>query len=285
LNDDDFGDPHEPDQQTISGGYLAIDAESSVRANRSYWDGSAEAYLAEHGSFLGASDFIWCPEGVREADVHLLGDVARKQVLEVGCGAGQCSRWLAENGAVATGIDLSSGMLEQASRLQREKPLSQAATPPTFLQADARHLPFPSGSFDIAFSSYGALPFVKDADQVLAEVARVLRPGGTWTFSVTHPLRWIFPDVPGEAGLTVEYSYFDRTPYVELDAQGNPVYAEHHRTMGDWISLLVGAGFQLTKLTEPEWPADNTTSWGGWSPLRGALMPGTAIFSVHLPQD
>lgn len=267
----------------ISGGYLAIDEEASVRANRSYWDNSAADYLAEHGSFLGASDFIWCPEGVRESDVGLLGDVERRQVLEVGCGAGQCSRWLAEAGAIATGVDLSTGMLEQASRLQREHPLSPQATPPTFLQADARSLPFASNSFDIAFSSYGALPFVKDAEVVFAEVARVLRPGGSWVFSVTHPLRWMFPDVPGDAGLTVEYSYFDRTPYVELDAHGSPVYAEHHRTMGDWIGLLVSAGFALTGLTEPEWPEDNRTAWGGWSPLRGALMPGTAIFSARLP--
>lgn len=270
--------------EIISGGYLAIDEEASVRANRTYWDGSAADYLAEHGSFLGASEFVWCPEGVHESDVGLLGDVVRKQILEVGCGAGQCSRWLAEQGALATGVDLSSGMLEQASRLQREHPLDPSAVPPTFLQADARALPFPSGSFDTAFSSYGALPFVKDAEVVLSEVARVLRPGGTWVFSVTHPVRWMFPDVPGEAGLTVEYSYFDRTPYVELDGDGHPVYAEHHRTMGDWISLLVDSGFVLSGLTEPEWPEHNRTAWGGWSPLRGQVMPGTAIFSTRLPE-
>lgn len=269
--------------EIISAGYLSIDEEASVRANRSYWDNSAEDYLAEHGSFLGASEFIWCPEGVKESEVGLLGDVHRKQVLEVGCGAGQCSRWLAEHGAVATGVDLSSGMLEQASRLQLEKPLDASATPPTFLQADARHLPFPSNSFDIAFSSYGALPFVKDAEAVLSEVARVVRPGGAWVFSVTHPMRWMFPDVAGEEGLTVEYSYFDRTPYVELDAAGKPVYAEHHRTLGDWISQLVEAGFTITGLEEPAWPEDNEKTWGGWSPLRGRLMPGTAIFSTRLP--
>ena len=39
-------------------------------------------YLAEHGSFLGASEFVWCPEGVNESDVGLLGDVARRLVAE-----------------------------------------------------------------------------------------------------------------------------------------------------------------------------------------------------------
>lgn len=272
----------QPGAEIISGGYLPIDEEASVRANRTYWDRSAEEYLEEHGSFLGAADFIWCPEGIHESDVSLLGDVAGSYVLEVGCGAGQCSRWIAEQGGYATGVDVSSGMLEQASRLSREHPLSAGAVEPTFLQADARQLPFPSGSFDLAFSSYGALSFVKDAEVVLREVARVLRAGGQFVFSVTHPIRWMFPDVPTEAGLTVEYSYFDRTPYVELDSSGNPTYAEHHRTMGDWVGFIVNSGFELTAITEPEWPSTNDTTWGGWSPLRGQLMPGTAIFSTRL---
>ena len=62
--------------------------EETVTANRGWWDREADDYLAEHGSFLGASDFIWCPEGIHESDVGLLGDVTRRQILEVGCGAG-----------------------------------------------------------------------------------------------------------------------------------------------------------------------------------------------------
>ncbi|MGZ1489196.1 hypothetical protein [Brevibacterium sediminis] len=49
--------------------------------------------------------------------------------------------------------------------------------------------------------------------------------------------------------------------------------------------LLVEAGFTIDSVTEPEWPEENRTAWGGWSPLRGALMPGTAIFSTTLTKD
>src|SRR5699024_2215423 len=76
-----------------------------------------------------------------------------------------------------------------------------------------------------------------------------------------------------------------RTPYVELSSAGQPVYAEHHRTMSDWVGLLVSAGFTIESVTEPEWPESNHTAWGGWSPLRGALMPGTVIFSTTLRED
>lgn len=122
------------------------------------------------------------------------------------------------------------------------------------------------------------MPFVADPVQVFREVHRVLRPGGRWVFSVTHPIRWAFPDEPGPEGLSVAASYFDRVPYVEQDEQGHAVYVEHHRTLGDRVRDVVAGGFRLLDLVEPEWPAWNNQEWGGWSPLRGNLIPGTAIF-------
>jgi hypothetical protein len=118
---------------------------------------------------------------------------------------------------------------------------------------------------------------------VMAEVARVLRPGGRWVFSVTHPMRWIFPDDPGPGGLTVERSYFDRTPYVETGGGGEAVYVEQHRTLGDRVREVVAAGLQLLDVVEPEWPAGHDRPWGQWSPLRGRLMPGTAIYVCRKP--
>ena len=46
---------------------------------------------------------------------------------------------------------------------------------------------------------------------------------------------------------------------------------------------LVAAGFVLTELIEPEWPEGHVRVWGQWSPLRGRLFPGTAIFVTHKP--
>ncbi len=146
------------------------------------------------------------------------------------------------------------------------------------VQADAAALPFADRSFDLACSAYGGVPFVDDSARVMSEVARVLRPGGRWVFSVTHPLRWCFPDDPGEAGLVARHSYFDRTPYVEEAPDGAATYVEHHRTLGDRVREISAAGLRLLDVVEPEWPADLDRTWGGWSPLRGRLVPGTAIF-------
>ena len=107
---------------------------------------------------------------------------------------------------------------------------------------------------------------------MMREVARVLRPGGRWVFAVNHPMRWIFPDDPGEAGLTVTQSYFDRTPYVEVDSAGEPTYVEHHRTLGDRIREIVAAGMVLEDLVEPQWPPGLDRKWP-MEPVAGSAVP------------
>jgi SAM-dependent methyltransferase len=248
------------------------------RASRGWWDTDADNYQAEHGGFLGETDFVWCPEGLREADAHLLGDVCGRRVLELGCGAAAAARWLQGQGAQVVAMDLSAGMLRHA---QVAAQTSGVSVP--LVQADAAALPFADSAFDVVCTAFGAVPFVEDSALVMREVARVLRPGGRWVFSVTHPMRWIFLDDPTEGGLVAVHSYFDRLPYVEHDEQGAATYVEHHRTMGDRIRELIAAGFILKDLIEPEWPAGHDRIWGQWSPLRGALFPGTAIFVADKP--
>lgn len=252
--------------------------QESARANRLWWDANAADYYAEHGDTLGDADFLWCPEGLREADARLLGDVRDLDILEVGCGAGQAGRWLVSQGAHVTAFDVSQGQLLQSQALDRRTAIALRT-----VQADAQALPFREACFDLAVSAFGAIPFVSDSAGTMREIARVLRPGGRVAFSATHPVRWSFPDDPGPRGLTAVLSYFDRTPYVEQDERGFATYVEHHRTLGDRIRELVAAGLELTDLIEPEWPAGRTEVWGQWSPLRGALLPGTAIYLARKP--
>jgi SAM-dependent methyltransferase len=253
------------------------DAAESRVANRIWWDADADDYHDTHGDFLGAADFVWCPEGLREEEVRFLGNTAGQSVLEVGSGSAPCARWLKANGANVTAFDISAGMLRHA----RENNAKTGINVP-LVQASADQLPFQSQTFDAACSAFGAVPFVADVQEVFSEVARVLKPGSPWVFAVNHPMRWIFPDDPGPLGLTVTQSYFDRTPYVEVDGEGHATYVEHHRTLGDYIRALTSTGFVLEDLVEPEWPQGHTRVWGQWSPLRGKLFPGTAIFRTRL---
>lgn len=255
-----------------------VDESESRRANGPDWDRYADEYQATHGEFLGDIGFVWGPEGFTEAEAGVLGELAGRDVLEVGSGAGQCSRWVRSQGGRGYGLDLSLRQLQHSRRIDEA---TGVAVPSVLGTATA--LPFRAESFDIVFSSFGALQFVNDIDVAVAEVARVLRPGGRFGFSITHPTRWSFPDDPGEGGLTATSSYWDRTPYVEVDdATGRVAYVEHHRTLGDWVGLLASAGFRLTDLLEPQWPEGHDRVWGGWSALRGKFTPGSAIFGATL---
>jgi SAM-dependent methyltransferase len=256
--------------------FRRVDEGTAARANRTDWDSEADAYLREHGAFLRDTGFVWCPEGVDEADVRWLGDVRGRRVLELGCGAAQCSRWLAAQGAEVVGLDLSLRMLQHSRRIDLE---TSSAVP--VVCATATALPFADASVDLVCSAFGALPFVVDIEQALREVARVLRPGGRCVFTIVHPVRRMFADDPSEAGLVVRRSYFDRTAYVETDASGAVTYAEPHHTLEDWLGALLQAGLEVVALREPEWPDGHERVWGGWGPLRGALVPGTLGLDVR----
>ena len=255
-----------------------VSEQESRLANGSDWDRYADEYQATHGAFLGDAGFVWGPEGHTEDELRILGDVDGLDVLEVGSGAGQCSRWVRTHGGRGFGLDLSHRQLQHSLRLDEETGVRVPS-----VRGTATDLPFAPRAFDIVFCSFGALQFISDIEQAVAEVARVLRPGGRFAFSITHPTRWMFPDDPGDAGLTATQSYWDRTPYVEVDdASGDVSYVEHHRTLGDWVRLLAGHGFTLDDLVEPEWPEQLDRVWGGWSRMRGRLTPGTAIFVAHM---
>ncbi|MFC6153229.1 class I SAM-dependent methyltransferase [Nocardioides yefusunii] len=270
--------PNDHAPQTVGIERRAVSEEESRQANGPDWDRYADEYQATHGSFLGDAGFVWGPEGFTEAAAGALGPVAGRRVLEVGSGAGQCSRWVRTQGGVGIGLDLSMRQLQHARRLDMETGVSAPS-----VRGTATDLPFSDATFDVVFSSFGALQFIADIEHCLDEVVRVLRPGGRFAFSVTHPTRWSFPDDPGVAGLTASTSYWDRTPYVEVDPEtGAPTYVEHHRTLGDWVRLLGERGLFMVDLMEPEWPADLDRDWGGWSRTRGLLTPGTALFVCNL---
>lgn len=249
--------------------------EETARANRRWWDSEAADYYAEHGSFLGDAGFVWGPEGWTEAELGILATEATHTVLEVGAGAAQCSRWLAQTaGCRVVATDLSAGMLATARGIDADR---GAGGPTPLAQCDGLALPFADGTFDRVFTAYGAVPFVADSARLMREMARVTAPGGRVAFSTSHPWRWAFPDEPGVAGLTVRNSYFDTTPYVETDESGRATYVEHHRTLEQRVAEAVAAGLVIEAIRELPWKPGTDSTWGGWSPKRGALIPGTMV--------
>ena len=115
-----------------------------------------------------------------EALARLLPDLQGLTVLDLGCGKGRVSRLALERGASATvGVDVSEAMLEAAA-LDVPTPRAQ------WIQADAQDLPFDDAAFDVVVGGLmmGHVPHLEAA---LAEIARVLRPGGVLVLSDFHP--------------------------------------------------------------------------------------------------
>lgn len=253
-------------------------AAEAARAQQSHWNADARNYHDRHKNYL--SGFYWCPEMLSEQDTQLLGDVSGQHVLEIGCGSAPCATWLANQypAATVTAFDISANMLRATSGVEKHNQPRNLH----LIQADAARLPFADASFDQAFSVFGAIPFIADLNELFAAIGRCLRPGGRFVYATNHPMRWVFLDDPGEAGLLAAIPYFDDS-YHEIDpTSGNLTYIEYHHSFGDHVRALTAAGFQLIDVLEPEWPDDLTENWGQWSPLRGKIFPGTAIFIAQM---
>lgn len=240
---------------------------------RTWWDENADSYLDDSPG-IGTTSFQWCPEGWTEDDLSLLDPTGT--ILEIGAGSAPCSRWLASQGRQVTASDISPAMIAHASRLNTE-------TGHTFdlIVAGIEDLPVPDNSFDIAFTSFGAIGFIPDLTRAFTEIARVLRPGGQWVYAATHPMSWIFPDSPFREDLSVIRPYGKRDVYVETSGK-TVAYAEFSHTIADHMNALIDAGFTIERVDEPMWKPGHELVWGPWGPERGATIPGSLIVSARL---
>lgn len=153
-----------------------------ARRNRAAWNADADPYQARHGQQLAGDGKAWGTWNLPESELHVLGEVAGRDILELGCGAAQGSIDLARAGARPVGLDLSEGQLAHARRL-----LAQAGVHVPLIQASAEAVPLADASFDIVFCDHGAMNFA-DPYRTVPEVARLLRPGGLFAFCHLSPI-------------------------------------------------------------------------------------------------
>lgn len=180
-----------------------------------------------------------------EAELRLLGDLRRKRVLELGCGAAQNSIAFAKQGAIAIGVDSSGEMLAIGRRLcDREEVRVELR------QGDMADLAFlRADSVDLAFSS-GAFGFVEDLSRVFRQVHRVLRTGAPLVFSMPHPAYHMIDGDDPEQPPRVRRSYFDRSPIEH--ARHGVAFTIHHHTIGDLHTALTRASYSVDTILEPQ---------------------------------
>ncbi|BCS32256.1 methyltransferase [Luteitalea sp. TBR-22] len=230
---------------------------------RGYWNGNAETWtrLARAGYDVYRDGFN------TPAFLAMLPDVAGARGLDLGCGEGHNTRLLAARGAVMTAVDLSEAFLRDARVANAGIP-----APIAYVHASAASLPFRDASFDFA-TAFMSLMDMPDVERVIAETARVLRPGGFLQASIEHPCfltphrrkvkdaegRTVAIEVAGyfqrRDGEVSEWTFGQAPP--EIRAAVRPFrIPQFTRTLSEWLMLFLGAGWRLEQVQEPRPDAD-----------------------------
>jgi ubiquinone/menaquinone biosynthesis C-methylase UbiE len=227
-----------------------------------FWDRNAEAWTG-----LVRAGYDHYRDGLNTpAFFEMLPKVEGLYGLDVGCGEGHNTRLLAESGARMIGIDISETFIRHAKEAEAARPLGIDYRP-----ASAVELPFEAVSFDFV-TAFMSLMDIPETKRVLAEVYRVLAPGGFFQFSITHPCfdtphrknlrdgsgytyaievgdyfegregevkEWLFSAAPGDVK-------------GELTPFQTPIFM---RTLSSWLNRLAETGFVLERFGEP-YPSD-----------------------------
>jgi len=226
------------------------DLPEHARANREAWDRWASEYVEPAERNWADADPTWGIWGVPESQLRMLPeDMGGLDAIELGCGTGYVSAWMARRGANVTAIDNSEAQLDTARRLQREHGLEFP-----LLHGNAEEVPLPDASFDFAISEYGASIWC-DPYLWIPEAARLLRPGGRLVFLVNATLVALcFPELGEDpVGTELVRPQFGLHRIQWPDDGSVNFYLPH----GETIRLLGENGFDLEELIEVQPPEDS----------------------------
>jgi ubiquinone/menaquinone biosynthesis C-methylase UbiE len=214
--------------------------------NKKQWEKAAKTYSTPHIR----KKFIRTP-----AFLKAFGNVKNKKILDLGCGDGYYCRILAKKKAKMTGVDFSSASIKLAKK-EKEKHIEGIH----YFQSDIAKMPFLKDNyFDYAIADmvFVTIPTQKKYIQVIQEVHRVLKNGGTVIISKGHPAN--FNRVEKSKFYKLNYarepSYFDSlTPqHVQITINGDSVkWTNYHRTLEDFVNPWLKNGFMMEKIIEPQ---------------------------------
>lgn len=229
-----------------------------------FWNDNAEAWtkLVRAGYDLYRNYFN------TPAFFAMLPDINGLTGLDIGCGEGYNTRLLAQQGAKITAVDISELFIDYAQQTEAESPLGI-----TYLVGSAVELPFADQSFDFA-TGFMSLMDVPELEKALSEAYRILKPGGFFQFSISHPCFSTAHrrNLRGADGLTyaievgkyfhnldgeIEEWIFGAAPPAMKEGLSRFKVPRFTYTLAQWINSLIAAGFVIEQLEEP-CPDDET---------------------------
>ena len=223
-----------------------------VTINRDHWNRDAHNWVAMGERAWASPEINWGIWRVPETGLGLLpADMSGMAAIELGCGTGYVSAWMARRGAQVTGIDISDRQLATARRLAEVHKADIR-----FIEANAEAVPLEDAGFDFAISEYGAAIWC-DPTLWLREARRLLRPGGGLVFLGNHPIADICVPLSGAANdhrLHRTYRGMRGNDYTEVEIE--PGGRCFNLTIADWMALFAEIGFVVEGYHELYAPED-----------------------------
>ncbi len=217
----------------------------------SAWDRYALVYQNAH--VLPTDTVTYAPGVGTEADFRLLGPVAGKRIIDLGCGGGQAAVAMAKQGAVTIGVDISVEQLAFARRVCEEE-----ETRVELRHGDLAELAFQRADSIDVVTAMMSLHYVPDLNRVFRQAHRILKPNGMFLFSLPHP-SWTVVNGASTAADTstitldvqtvpVVRNYFDKTP---LTQQWDQVtFTEYHRPLSEIFMGLIRSSYRVDAIAE-----------------------------------
>jgi SAM-dependent methyltransferase len=206
--------------------------------------------------------------------LDLTGDIRSLRVLDMACGHGRITRELARRGARVKGIDISKALLAKARESEESDPLGI-----TYLHADVASSDALAGeTFDAVVCHFG-LSDIDDLDGTVATVARALRQGGFFTFSILHPCFPGWPSRGASSSWPPGRGYFEEGWWRSSGPPGGvrTKVGASHRMLSTDLNTLARSGLPVAEAAEPTPPQD----WLEEAPVTGPVPLYLAIRCVR----
>lgn len=225
-----------------------------VAINRQVWDDDAPNWATVGAKHWALETPVWGNWNQPDDDLRLLPpDMQGQDAIELGCGTGYVSGWMAKRGARVTAIDISPEQLATARKLA-----AQNGADITFLEGNAEATGLPNASFDFAISEYGAAIWCRP-EIWLAEAWRLLRPGGTLVFLGNHPLVILCSPLSGaDCDRTLHRPYRGMWGADWTTVEIEPSGICFNLTFSGWMDLFAKIGFVVAGYREIYAPDDAT---------------------------
>ncbi|HVB22451.1 MAG TPA: methyltransferase domain-containing protein [Ktedonobacteraceae bacterium] len=224
----------------------------------------------------------WYNESIRSSSLihdlvvlellHVIGDIPGQHVCDLACGQGVIARQLAHKGASVVGVDIAEKMLAFAQQHEEMEPLGIV-----YLHDDVQT---PASIADVMFDGAVcnlALMDVTEISATFRAVRRILREGGWFAFSVTHPCfqtpASIWTNVADGAVYRAVRGYFTEGFWRSDNPHGvRGQVGAYHRMLSTYLNALAEAGFLLERMVEPQATGQIAASIPGYTEVPAALV-------------